>query len=224
MGTLHTNHIKKNRKAISLRSALVIEPLGGDHLDHVSESAVNLAARTGRAVEFNFNGVQLRATPSRSCRPGKLSSLYSATIQRQSYEWRMSPEGKAQAEERRIEIERKQTFLKHFVGILPGILGLKDMDALMGWLSSFTEVADDIGIDWKVVNGFGGDRYEWICVNLIAAGFHRNDLTGNPPEFFSTRERMGRYIVGQAIDCMGRDMPPHQITHKFIEDYFKLAA
>jgi hypothetical protein len=93
------------------------------------------------------------------------------------------------------------------VATLPEILKNGNMGNLMDWLESFTLPADDIAV--KINHGY-------IAGLMEGAGYVENDGVGNSPEWFSNQERMGRYIVGQAIACLKSGMPPHGITLSFV--------
>ncbi len=56
---------------------------------------------------------------------------------------------------------------------------------------------------------------------LEAIGYKNNAHVGRTEW---TRQTIGEYIVGQAINCLRHGLPPHQVTRKFAEDFAKREA
>lgn len=206
------------------------EPQAGSSIDLSCKEAVALAMNNGRNVTFTFNGIALVATPHGS--PKEVEATYWSESERQAEAYRSSPKGIAEAKRREEEIAKNQATVTAAFKSLPGILALKEKDILagkskldlvMGWLYSFAHHSDDIALDWDKAAGVKGGK-EWLRVLLMSAGYRENEFVGNPPEFFTTKEHMGRYIVGQVINCLSGGMGPHPITITFIEKYNKLKA
>lgn len=201
---------------------ITYEPTAGQHLTQAVAEAIQLCPITARGarVVFSFNGVQMIA--GKADTPQSLTKLYDSITAKRSARWNASPEGIAAAQERQQEIERCQAIVTNAMQLLPRLLALKEqdlapqtrMDALMGWLDSWVLAADDVSVDL--------DK-EWLSLQLIAAGYRESEHVGESPEFFSTRDRLGRYIMGQVIHCLRSDMPPHPVSVKFIGDYFDLS-
>ena len=91
----------------------------------------------------------------------------------------------------------------------------KYLEKIIDWLDEFTPLSDDIGVTSEF-NPFD------ISNQLTRAGFNENEGVGEDPGWFNTRQRMGRYIIGQVINCLNKGMPPHPITTTFIEKYRQL--
>lgn len=205
---------------------LVIVPLAGSHISQACRDALDLAGKSKREVSFSFNGIQMFVPPKRRITVEGLVKRFNYACRGQAERWRNSAEGLTFARERAEAIARKQEAVTAAIAVLPGLLAMESaqrMDAVVGWLASLVEDADDVGIDWDRAAGVRGGM-EWVAVLLESAGFRESDLVGEPEDSFTSRERMGRYIVGQAINCLRIGLPPHPITTKFAGKYFALPA
>lgn len=81
------------------------------------------------------------------------------------------------------------------------------------WLEAFAPLADDIGVTY--------DKKR-ICTALLQAGYIVNEGVGAGEKLEQDPTALGRYIVGQALQCMrGHNMPPHPITGSFIKKWRK---
>lgn len=199
---------------------MTYEPSAGTRIEHACDEAVKLAKRSGATVRFKFNDVELKATPD--LKPDEIVDDWRRESARLSEEYRNSPEGRAEAARRAAEIVSKQDAVTAAIRSLPGLVENNNMDHLMGWLHSFVEHADDIGVDMNAAANLNGGGHEWIAILFESKGYKENHHVGQSPEWFNTRERMGQYIIGQAINCLRRGMPPHPITQSFVAKYYAL--
>ena len=184
------------------------DPGAGTHINRACAEACEIAKETGEDVSFDFNEIILTATPETDA--VSLAKEYARLSEERRQAYLESPQGKVAAEKRAAEIVEKIGKVDALVSALPEILQNGDMGNLIGWLESFTLPADDIAV--KI-------DHARLAGMLEGAGYVENDGCGNPPEWFSTRERMGRYIVGQAIACLRRGLPPHGVTLGFIKKW-----
>lgn len=167
------------------------EPSAGEHIEHACKQAAALAINTGEDVIFRFNDIEVTATPEGGWK--ELLKEWNQEFKTKQEEYRKSPEGIESARKRKLDIQNHQLLVDCAITALPSVLGSKELDAVIEWLTSFCGPADDIGVKW--------DRS--LVIGLFEAhGFKENEHVGKVPEWFNTRERMGRYIVGQAINCM----------------------
>lgn len=186
-------------------------PEAGTHINRACAEACEIAKKTGEYVSFDFNQIILTATPETDA--VSLSKEYDRVSDERRQSYLESPEGKAAAEKRAAEIVEKIGKVDALVSKLSGILKIGDVGNLMDWLESFTPAADDIAV--KI-------DHARLAEMMEAGGYIENDGCGNPPEWFNTQERMGCYIVGQAIACLRRGMSPHPVTLGFIEKWRQL--
>lgn len=188
-------------------------PGAGTHISRACFEACAIAKGSGENISFDFNEISLTATPETD--PVALANEYGRLTEERRRAYLNSPEGKASAEKRSAEIAEKTGKVNALLLALPEILKRKDLTPLMDWLQSFTAFADDVAVKLD---------HTKLARTLEGAGYIENDGCGNPPSWFNTRERMGRYIVGQAIACLHRNMPPHPVTLNFVERWRALQA
>jgi hypothetical protein len=187
----------------------IYEPPGGTHIATACKEAVAMAMNGRQNVQFTFNGVELLATPDSVA--AKMEAEFITKLEADAKAYRESARGIAEAKRRADEVKQKQRRLTAALSDLPRLIG--NQDHLMQWLKSFTEDADDIGVQ------FTKSR---LADELEAAGYAENEHVGQKPEWFCTRERMAHYIVGQTINCLRRGMGPHPVTCGFVEKYFNI--
>lgn len=188
---------------------LEYSPSAGTHIGLACKEAVAMAVNENAKVKFSFNGVELLARPQHS--PADLQAEWDAISNQRAEDYRNSPKGRAAAKKRTEEILRKQRSMNTSLAVPPDAIA--DHDKLMILLKGVAEDADDIGVQ------FSKDR---LAAQLEAAGFVENEHVGEKPEWFNSRPRMARYIVGQALNCLRRGMGPHPATGSFVERYFAL--
>jgi hypothetical protein len=196
----------------AVRVAIKYDPPCGYHIRDACAEAVKMARTNGRNVAFSFNGVDLIAKPT--TKPAALQRRFSAGMEANSKAYRESPEGIASAAARVKEIATKQWLHDTLVAGLPATLTQPEA-RIVEWVREFQDPADDIG----VVRDFPA-----VIAAFESAGYKANDCTNLPRERYKERSIMGRYIIGQAISCMKSGLPPHQITHTFVEQYFNSPA
>jgi hypothetical protein len=188
---------------------LKYEPLGGETIQFACAIAVEKAVKENVYVEFEFNGHNISVNPQSD--PKQLASDYMADCQRKHEDYKASPKGILEKQLRDAEVKKNQQNIDSLIAEIAD--SALTMDDLMQWLKQFSISADFIGVNVPL---------KYAILGLEKHGFKSNDHVGQSPEWFSTRERMGQYIAGQAISCMENKMPPHPMTQSFVEKYFKL--
>lgn len=182
---------------------------------HISDAcceAVSFAKEAGESQTFTFNDVTVTAHPDSD--PAALVKAFHVQQEADAKAWRESPEGKQQAENRRLELARKQATHDALLVELPNALTDR-RDALMRWLSSYAEVSDDIGIT---------QNFPAVIAALEGAGYAANEATHLPKEEYEKPAILAAYIAGQVLACLKNGMPPHGVTITFVERYFQRAA
>ncbi len=192
---------------------LTYNPGGGCHILAACTEAVKLATTKDALVDFKFNDIDLRAAPNSE--PSTLAEQYSAECEKRREAYQKSAAGIAAARAQEDRLIRAQACVCGLVATLADVLREKPLPVVMAWLDDFTTHADHIGVEY--------DRTE-VATIFEQAGYKSDEGVGNPPEWFNTQERMGRYIIGQAINCLRMGMGPHPITHSFIEKFNALAV
>lgn len=226
---LKTAH--KRAKRNQPKQTLKMELCAGDSIGFAARQALQLARRNNAEVVFKFNDILMRVRPQED-NAKAIEARYMAAMEAERKAWRASAAGKAYAGRRALELAKRQDTVTAAIRGLPGLLALQEADIapltrsdmVVSWLNSFVEDADDVDIDWNKATGLRRGGKEWLATLFISAGYRESDLVGEPAESFNTRERMGRYIVGQAIHHLRQGMPPHPVLQRFAKDYFALPA
>jgi hypothetical protein len=183
-------------------------PLAGTSITTACAEASALALATNKEVPFDFNGVTVTAAPGKSVE--SLEKQWQSGMDERAAKWKASPECKKQEAAMQEAIARAQSNIDALMASMPVC---SDMDGVMEWCKNFATHADWIGIKY--------DK-EIILNHLRNGGYVENDLVGQPPESFNNRKNMGRWIIGQVMECLSTGMPPHPVTVSFVEKYFAL--
>jgi hypothetical protein len=186
---------------------ITYEPHLGQDISDACRKAIALANKNGSPVAFRFNDVDMVVSPGEGARTA--CDRWRAESERQAEAWRNSPKGKraaAESEARRLEAQRETDRL-----IADGPRVVTDgLAAVVRWCAKLSMSADHNGINWEPRRA---------ATMLIAAGYRENAHVGQPPEAFrDNRQMMGEYIIGQAINCLKRGMPPHPMTEHFAKE------
>lgn len=212
---------------------LEYDPMAGENIEFSCKTAIDLSIKNEMPVRFVFNGIELIA--SRHSTVESLLETFHSEMTRRVEEYENSPEYQIKQEQRRVELEEKKvkvrklledfdslykkSFLDNAINVsLKGKLPsnpYKYMGKMIDWIDEFAPLADDIGISIEY------NPYE-MASKLEMAGFIENEGVGYDKDWFDTKEKMGRYIIGQVINCLKKGMPPHPITSSFIEKYRQL--
>lgn len=192
---------------------MTYDPPCGTHINSACAEASRMARTNGVPVHFKFNDIELVAIPY--CSMDDPVADYHRESNRRAEEYRNSNKGLAAVARREAQIEKLIGQSSKLFRKLNSVLAANSLDSVMGWLKEFVPVADDVSVrfDAKAL----GAKFE-------AAGFKMNEGVGQKPEWFNTRERMGRYIVGQVINFLKDGMPPHPVTTSFIKKYEALPS
>jgi hypothetical protein len=185
---------------------LKYDPCCGTHINQACKEAAALAKENGRIVNFNFNGVKLSASPGKPA--STLNWEYNMEMNRLAHTPEAVRKRKEWEAESAREVAETQVKADRLMGKLPQVVG--NLTELMAWLKEYTPCADLIGV--KAGN-------EQLLMSLTEAGYEVGWGVGKPKEFFVKAENVGRWVVGQVMDCLKRGMGPHPITTKFCDDY-----
>lgn len=193
------------------KANLIYTPRPGTSIAVACQTAISRAKLTHENAQFTFNGIKLIATPNSI--PKKLEAEFMAKLKARADAYQKSPEGIAAKKKRAAEIIQKQHSIDKALTSLKSVIG--DPDKLMHWIKSFADNSDDIDVKFSK---------SMLADELEAAGYINNEHVGQKPKWFSTRERMSRYIIGQAISCLRSGLPPHPITASLVKDYFDITS
>lgn len=185
-----------------------MEVMTGSHIDWACEEAVKRAKNGNCKVSFKFNGVQLFATPKKS--PSTMRWEFDIASDRELREYHKSKEYLEYKKKREIELAANQVEVDRLISILPQAIqsGLSDTVA---WCSAFSQIADDIGLKYSCAD---------ISELLVQAGYVDGENCNLDKGAYRDSVIFGRWIVGQAINGLNQQLPPHPITKKFADEYF----
>lgn len=183
--------------------------MAGENIDFSCKHTLELAKKGKCRVMFKFNDIKLEATPNKSL--DTLKWKFNNILGQKSEAYRVSKKGQDSIKARKVQVSEKQEKIDFLIRDM-GFAMFK-MDVLMDWLYNFTEVADDIDVKYNSAE----------IIKVLESKYVENAYVGDPPNSFNNKDKMGKYIIGQAINNLKSGMPPHSICMKFIEDYRKLA-
>lgn len=189
-----------------MTSKQVHEPLGGTHINQAAKQAVELAP-----VTLKFNDILIDVNHNST--ESEVVKAFNFELDRLSKEYEQSPAGIEAKQKRQVEIKRKQSDVIAHTNNLPVIIKSSNRRDLMDWLIAFTDVADDVD-----VNIDHGRLYKIFK----KSGYVENDFVGVHESLFNEPYRMERYVVGQVMNCLKRNMPPHPITVKFCKQCLEM--
>jgi hypothetical protein len=203
-------------------------PLCGTHIGNACKEAIDLAIESDSPVVFTFNDIEIKAYETSTVE--ELCQKYSYETKVRAEAWHRTQEYKDQQDKRNLEVAEKSWQVlelfkkldliieKCFIAKVMKDRGItltleRSQEELLNWMELFVPLADDIAIEF--------DK-ELLISKLNKAGFFENEEVGRNPDWFDTRDKMARYIIGQVIGCLKSGMPPHPMTVSFIEKYREL--
>lgn len=194
-------------------NTIAYEPSPGIHIREACKEAASKAINNNSEVEFEFNGIKVRATPQSS--PASLEADWDAQMESSRKAYKESPEY-AEAQERRAEaVKSSQNVVNCFMDGIEQVLATCSTDSLLKYVVPFVEAADHVAVTFDQAK---------LADMLEHYGYKDGMHVGKPQEAFNDKEMMAQYIMGQVVSCLRRGMPPHPITNSFIEKYFAIPA
>ncbi len=193
----------------------VIDTLPGDHLSSVIRKAIGVADSFETKVGFTFNGARIIVVK------GDTVETVETEVQRQwnaqSAAYAASPAGIRAKHDAQQRLSNAVLTHAACMAALPMICGKARIDEpeLMDWLAIYAAAADHVDVQCD---------YPRVLELLAKAGYFANHNCGLDRSEYDKPSIMASYIIGQAMDCMQKGMPPHPITISFIEKYRALLA
>ena len=185
---------------------MILDGAPGEHISRAARRAIEAGAA---ALTFNEITIPVESIST----PESIEAAYTRLVESAQERYRASPEGIAaakRADDYRAECQRAVDSL---VADLPEAAA--SIDATVQWLADFCQPANHIDVRHDMRKIFD---------TLAEADYTANFGVGNPPEWFSTRGRVGRYIIGQGMSCLAKGLPPHGNTITFAEKYRAMKA
>jgi hypothetical protein len=203
-------------------NTITMRTYAGEHIGTAADRAVKQSKELETDIAFEFNGINLLAKSNSNA--ADLCAQYDREVNAAAEEYHNSAKGIAERQRREQQIADRNVEIQRLCKSLPSVMAASTpafLDGLMEWLRDFATAADDIAIEWDKCAPVP-DGMKWVMRQFQDNGFTDNQHIGKGPEWFCTRDRLGEYIIGQAINCLKSGMPPHPITLTFIEKYFAL--
>ena len=194
---------------IMKRVAQVYKPMAGDSIEEAARVAVFRAKTFKQPVEFYFNEIGLNATEDTN--PEDIVRDYHEKRKIIHDEWLNSPEHVSYRKQRNAELLMAQRCYDFLLKVM-GDTFESGVENMLVWLRFYAQTADrrDLKTD-----------HHRVYVKLLDMGYQENLYLGLSPEAYQNPITLSEYIIGQAMDSLKRDMPPHPVIEKFIEQYFQ---
>lgn len=183
----------------------------GCHIGAVCADAQILAADRGKPVRFEFNGVPMDVRGDETAVVA--AARYSQVVADRAATWAASEDGQAEQRRQVAAATSRQAQIDQLVAALPE--SIKDMPRLIQWVGQFAEASDHAAMRYDA---------EAIADQLEQAGYRRDEGVGEREALQADRNRMGRYIVGQAIDMLRRGRGIHPVAATFAERFAAMPA
>ena len=191
--------------------AFILEVDCGVHISRACGDAAAWSSRHATNLAFTFNDIHVTATPAST--GDALLAEFNRESNRRAEVYRASPEYVAAQKREAEQVAECQVQLDAIVAELPSVLD--DAPRLLDCLCRLSDVGDRIGVkcDHRAVAA------------TLESKWKRSDCVGMLPDTIQADPQlMARYIVGQAIDCLRRHMPPHPMIRTFAEQYLASLA
>lgn len=181
----------------------------GTSIHEAFEEALDLSKKKNRPVQFWFNQFKFKVHKRLSIKHLLNQWRYRSDAHTVRY-W-SSPEGQEYMARIKDEIRRKQEVVDYQLSILDQIFD--DQNVLMLWLQRFTQHANNSNVYFS---------HSDLATKLESYGFVQNYGAGKPKEWFSTRHRLAKFIIGQVLVDLNNKKTPHQVVISFVEKYFDI--
>lgn len=185
-----------------------IEGTPGQHINSFAKQLINEAQKSNTIVTGTFNGIDLVVDPKSNLSVDEIVATFTSEMSKKAEAYKNSPEGisaNKEAEERKQNMQEKSNQLVEELNTLDFL----DFESVLEWICNFQEASDYSGTSYdknKVISTFKNHGFD-IGVNT------GKDFNGEDAENFA------KYLVGQALDRINTIGAPHQIVHKFTNDW-----
>lgn len=187
---------------------------GGLISRHIHEMVV-IANATGLTITSKLNDVLLPVKPGTS--PDAAVQEWERMLEENRKTYLASDEYKEYQRRRLRELEEKNNRFFKQVAYDLDALDHSNPREVVRWLSEFTEYADDIGF---LDSGDNRTIMRMLPEHFARFGYEPGVNTGKDFDGNSA-DNTARYLIGQALDCIKRGMPPHPVMISMSQDYEK---
>jgi len=196
---------------------LILDVHAGSDIKSSCRLATAYSKQWGAKLKFDFCGTKLVASPI--CGENELYAKWKAKQDYDRIQYLNSEEYKQQEIKEKALNNKRQELIEILVAVAP--LLVKDEAKLLDWVCDLSEHGDYIGISWpkedvaRLLEDAG-----WVpdahCLPEDASDLEKALFRD---KFDHNKTMQAEYIVGQAISCLQSGFAPHQVTHKFVDDY-----
>jgi hypothetical protein len=190
--------------------ARIYTPTGGEFIGDTIKNAVKIAWETNQPCSFTFNDIHVEVLVTDTV--STVHEKYEVLVKARHSNYIESALYKTEKLKSEQRLETATLRCKYLMEGLPWVLSGTIKDLLL-WIREFQPVADHRG---------AFKDHQKLAEMLEQAGYVEHFGVGADKEFFKVPDNLGKYIVGQVIDHLRNDRPPHQVCLKFIDDYLKL--
>jgi len=166
----------------------------GESIDHACAEGVRIAKQKSVIVEFDFNGINMAATPDTD--PAELARSYSKECQLRHERWIASPEYKAQQDEAKRKDDERKAKVADILAAAPEHMTLRDSDS---WNKSCAANKD----------GYGGavmsyaERWARMMEVRIEGGAKLNDIA-DECSHLADEEGITGFMYGCAVSILSK--------------------
>lgn len=200
MCTIHITHSENNSATI------FVEALPGRNLNNVLSECIDLAHRTGHKVKFSFNGVDTEVCGADKVLEKREWVL--ATMRANADKYWSSPEGVAQKEKSRKELEALQAKVDSMLQDF--FIARCHQDTLVAWCGKFAEINDHIGLNF--------DK-KALAASISSIEYIKLHEKYTKEEVRASKSKFANWIVGECVYCLEDDMPIHPVISRFAKEY-----
>lgn len=184
----------------------------GQHITHAAADACDLASARDTVITLVFNDIETKVLPGQH--PNSVVEDWQRGMDAAGEAYRNSREGRQDKIEADDRLAKAQSKHDAAMSVLPA--KFPDARAAILWLISFSDAADHINI---VGRDFGR-----VVTVLEASGWSQGEACGLPKHEYENADILGRWIIGQAIDMLRKNLPPHSmLMEKFAADFLALS-
>ena len=183
----------------------------GSSIESVCADVVQLAKRVKSKVVIDFNGVEIAATHNDSTE--SLAGVYKKINDERNKIWQESEEKRKSDVEALEAIALVQCNVDKKIADLDVLLASSNEAQLIKWIGEFAEI-----------NGYSKLVFDKrkLASKFEKAGYSDNEGPGKGVDIRLSKEKVARYIVGQAINCLRCDLPLHSKLVEFARQYSDL--
>lgn len=171
-----------------------IEALQGNHIDTVCQSACEMAKAENCRVQFDFNEIELTASPETD--PAALSKSYSDECNRRHEAYIASPEYKRQQEEAARKERERKSKVEAMLADAPAEMSLADPD---GWAKAKAANSDPYG---GAVMTYA-ERWARLMEARMAKGERIADIA-DECSHLAVEEGITGFMYGAAVSTLAR--------------------